>query len=106
MGADMNKIEQVARAISQTDYFDGSVFEMMWRATEHAGDCMNENFSCVLCEKEGLVEYARAAIEALMEPTEEMKAVGCIATGEAMTFDTVEGVYQAMLRNILEESDA
>ncbi len=92
----MTKLEQVARAMAIVDGKDPD--DPAW--IRYPGGHTEG-----ICWRDQYAGKARAAVEALMEPTEEMKAVGCIATGEAMTFNTVEGVYQAMLRNILEEGD-
>ena len=43
------------------------LWQSMWDATEHSGDCTNEIHSCLICKRERLVYEAEAVLNALPE---------------------------------------
>ena len=87
----MNMIERVARAIAQADEQNGGPpYEYRISQGKHA--------------KAQLFDQARAAIEAMMEPTDAMKADGRkVMLDDYEDVPAVRSIYQAMITAALEE---
>lgn len=107
----MNKIEQVARAIYET-WARSRGIDVGW--DEVQGMSETEGFPSGKAVHQLAMDEARAAIEAMREPTEAMKVAGCKQDdplGElidwrgdrATTREVVSGVYQAMIDDLLSE---
>lgn len=105
---DSMMVEKVAKAILiNYDDVDQEWVARNWTLTEaHCGDCTNMPFTCMRCVCEDAMKAARAAITALMGPSDAMVDAGsiaCDALCKSQTGCHLDAIFEAMLTTALEE---
>lgn len=72
------------------------------KAAKAAGDAITKSTKGLSLHPETCVAAVRAALAALMEPTDEMLVAGAVAEGDGNLAVEARNIWQAMLKKVID----